>query len=73
MKCLCSDCINVVNYKGQKKVIKKEKIEVVGEADEDLDIGIEFEPVCFIGFGNDELREKVGVGGLVVDRLGIAE
>lgn len=38
----------------QKKVIKNERLELMGELDVDLEVGIEFEPVCFGGFGGDD-------------------
>ncbi len=45
----------------------------MGELDVDLEVGIEFEPVCFGGFGGDDQAEKVGTNGLVANGLRVSE
>jgi hypothetical protein len=41
------------------KMKNEERMELNDEIDKNLEFGIEFEPVCFLGFGGDEMRENV--------------
>ena len=41
------------------KIKTEERMELNDEIDSNLDFGIEFEPVFFLGFGGDEMRENV--------------
>ena len=45
----------------------------MGELDEDLEVGIEFEPVCFGGFGGDDQVQKVGISGVVGNGMRVTE
>ena len=45
----------------------------MGELDVDLEVGIEFEPVCFGGFEGDDQVEKFGTNGLVANGLRVTE